>query len=51
VVERRADEVAQPARDRAGAALAARAGSGELTEVYRRITAAEALAYIAGGQR
>jgi len=48
VVERRADEVAQPVRARAAEALAARVNSGELAEVYQRITTAEILAYIAG---
>ena len=48
VVERRADEVAQPVRARAAEALAARVNSGEVAEVYQRITTAEALAYIAG---
>jgi hypothetical protein len=48
VVERRADEVAQPVRERMAEALAARVSSGELIEVYQRITTAEALAYIAG---
>jgi hypothetical protein len=48
VVEGRADEVAQPVRARVAEALAARVNSGELAEVYRRITTAEVLAYIAG---
>ena len=48
VVERRADEVAQPVRARVAEALAARVNSGELAEVYQRITTAEILAYIAG---
>jgi len=48
VVERRVDEVAQPVRGRVSEALAARVSSGELIEVYRRITTAESLAYIAG---
>jgi hypothetical protein len=51
VVERRVDEVPQPVRDRVAEALAARLRSGELVETYRRITTAEALAYIAGGFR
>jgi hypothetical protein len=45
----RADEVSQPVRDHAAEALAARLRSRELVEAYRRITTAEALAYIAGG--
>jgi hypothetical protein len=49
VVERRVDEVPQPVRDHLAEALAARLRSGELVEAYRRITTAEALAYIAGG--
>jgi hypothetical protein len=49
VVERRVDEVPQPVRDHVAEALAARLRSGELVEAYRRITSAEALAYIAGG--
>jgi hypothetical protein len=48
VVERRADEVAEPVRARAAEALAARVNSGEVAEVYQRITTAEVLAYIAG---
>ena len=48
MVEGRADEVAQPVRARVAEALAARVNSGELAEVYRRITTAEVLAYIAG---
>lgn len=48
VVERRVDEVAQSVRDRVAAALAARGSSGELVEVYQRVTTAESLAYIAG---
>jgi hypothetical protein len=51
VVERRVDEVPQPVRDHVAEALAARLRSGELVEAYRRITTAEALAYIAGGFR
>ena len=47
VVERRADEVAQPIRARVAEALAARVNAGELAEVYQRITTAEVLAYIA----
>ncbi len=43
-----ADEVAQPVRARATETLAARVNSGELAEVYQRITTAEVLAYIAG---
>jgi hypothetical protein len=46
--KRRVDEVAQPVRDHVAEALAARMSSGELVEVYQRITAAESLAYIAG---
>ena len=49
VVESRVDEVPQPVRDHVAEALAARVRSGELVEAYRRITTAEALAYIAGG--
>jgi hypothetical protein len=49
VVERRVDEVPQPVRDHLAEALAARLRSDELVEAYRRITTAEALAYIAGG--
>jgi hypothetical protein len=49
VVEGRVDEVPQPVRDQVAEALAARVRSGELVEAYRRITTAEALAYIAGG--
>ena len=49
VVERRVDEVSQPVRDHLAEALAARLRSDELVEAYRRITTAEALAYIAGG--
>jgi len=49
VVERRVDEVPQPVRDHVAEALAARLRSGELVETYRRITTAQALAYIAGG--
>jgi hypothetical protein len=49
VVERRADEVPQSVRDHVSEALAARVRSGELVEVYHRITTPEALAYIAGG--
>ena len=41
----------QPVRDHVAEALAARLRSGELVETYRRITTAEALAYIAGGFR
>jgi len=41
-------EVAQPVRARAAEALAARVNSGELAEVYQRITTTEILAYIAG---
>ena len=51
VVERRVDEVPQPVRDHVAEALATRLRSGELVETYRRITTAEALAYIAGGFR
>ena len=49
VVEHRADEVPQSVRDHLAEALAARLRSRELVEAYRRITTAEALAYIAGG--
>jgi hypothetical protein len=49
VVERRVDEVPQSVRDHVAEALAAHLRSGELVETYRRITSAEALAYIAGG--
>ena len=42
VVERRADEVPQSVRDHVAEALAARVRSGELVEVYHRITTAEA---------
>jgi len=49
VVERRVDEVPQSVRDHLAAALAARLRGGELVETYRRITTAQALAYIAGG--
>ena len=48
VVERRAGEVAQPVRDRVAEALAVRMSSGELVEVYQRITTAAALTCIAG---
>jgi hypothetical protein len=49
VVEHRADEVPQSVRDHLAEALAARLRSRELVEAYRRITTAEALAFIAGG--
>lgn len=49
VVERRVDEVARPVRDRMAETVAARVRSGEIAEVYQRITAAQALARIAGG--
>ena len=51
MVERRVDEVPPPVRDHVAEVLAARLRSGELVEAYRRITTAEALAYIAGGFR
>lgn len=41
-------EVAPSVRDQVAGALAARVSSGELSEVYQRITTAESLAYIAG---
>ncbi len=49
VVERRAGEVPQPVRDHMAESVAARVNSGEIAEVYQRITTREALAYIAGG--
>ena len=45
VLERRVDEAPQPVRHH----LAEAPRPGELVEAYRRITTAEALAYIAGG--